>query len=124
MDLIREVQYLDPDKWQSASVTWLKFKKDADGAVLISEEGRGVIQGLTASGKWDVEALEGGGWKATPKKSGGKLDLYLETTYRGEPFTVDAVVPKFNDEAYLAVYRGIDYLFSVVQKKHPEAAAG
>ena len=44
--------------------------------------------------------------------------------FEGEPFTVGAVVPKFEAEAYGAVYRGVDFLFFVVQKKHPEPAAG
>ena len=72
-----------------------------------------------------VEAVEGGGWKLVPAKGeAGKLDLYLETVFEGEPFTVGAVVPKFEAEAYGAVYRGVDFLFFVVQKKHPEPAAG
>lgn len=128
MDLLRELSYLEPEEWQRASVTWLSFKRSEDGAILISEEGRSIVRGLKASKKWDLEPLEEGGWKATPKKKKrGKMDLYLETQFKGEPFTVGAVVPKFDDQTFGAVYRGTDFLFFVVQKKHPEegeASAG
>jgi hypothetical protein len=33
------------------------------------------------------------------------------------------VVPKFDGEAYGAIYRGRDFLFFVVQRKHPPAGA-
>lgn len=124
MELTRELEYLDPAKWQGASVTWLEFRRGENGEVLVTEKGPGVVQELRATKKWQVEPMEGGGWKLTSDKAGGKLDLYLETKFKGDPFTVDAVVPKFDEDAYGAVYRGRDYLFFVVQKKHPEPAAG
>lgn len=124
MELIRELEYLEPDAWRSASVTWLAFEHNDDGSVTVTEEGAGVVRDLAASKKWQVEPLEGGGWKLTPAKSGGKMDLYLETVFRGEPFKVGAVVPKFDERSYGAVYRGTDFLFFVVQKKHPEEGAG
>ena len=49
------------------------------------------------------------------------------TTHKMEltrAFKVGAVVPRFEGEAYGAVYRGLDFLFFVVQKKHPAPAAG
>ncbi|MEM7051777.1 MAG: hypothetical protein AAF604_19080 [Acidobacteriota bacterium] len=121
MDLLRELSYLEPNRWQASSVTWFRFQKNDDGSMMITEEGSGIVGDLSASKKWTVEALEDGGWKATPKKSGGKIDLYLATKYRGEDYSVGAVVPKFDEEAYGAVYRGTDFLFFVVQKKHPGA---
>lgn len=123
MQLMRDLSYLEPDAWQRASVTWLRFERGEDDSVLISEQGSGIVRGLRASKKWDLEPLEDGGWKATPKKSGGKMDLYLETQFQGEPFTVSAVVPKVDDEVVGAVYRGVDFLFFVVQKKTPEEAS-
>jgi hypothetical protein len=125
MELTRELAYLRPDQWRSSSVTWLRFRQGENGEVLITEEGAGVVRELTASKKLRIEAVEGGGWKLVPEKGEvGKLDLYLETVFQGEPFTVGAVIPKFEGEAFGAVYRGIDFLFFVVQKKHPEPAAG
>jgi hypothetical protein len=125
MELTRELSYMRPDQWQAASVTWLRFRQGENGEVLVTEEGAGVVREVTASKKLRVEAVEGGGWKLVPAKGeAGKLDLYLETVFEGEPFTVGAVVPKFEAEAYGAVYRGVDFLFFVVQKKHPEPAAG
>lgn len=125
MELTRELSYMRPDQWQAASVTWLRFRQGENGEVLVTEEGSGVVREVTASKRLRVEAVEGGGWKLVPAKGeAGKLDLYLETVFEGEPFTVGAVIPKFEAEAYGAVYRGIDFLFFVVQKKHPEAAAG
>ncbi|MEM7481803.1 MAG: hypothetical protein AAF481_11565 [Acidobacteriota bacterium] len=121
MDLVRDLSYLEPAKWKSSSVTWLHFEKAEDGSVAVTEMGPGVVGGVSASGKWNVEAMEDGGWKAVPKKKSGKLDLYLETKFRGEDFKVGAVIPKFDDEAYGAVYRGTDFLFFVTQKKHPDS---
>lgn len=123
MELTRELQYLDPLKWQASSVTWLHFREGDNGEIVVTEKGPGVVEAIRAAKKWQVEAIEGGGWKLTSEK-GGKLDLYFETKYKGDPFTVDAVVPKFDGEAYGAVYRGIDFLFFVVQKNPPQPAAG
>ncbi len=123
MTLTRELEYLDPPRWQGSSVTWLHFSQGEDGEILVTEKGRGVVRELKASKKWQVEAVEGGGWRLVSAGGGGKLDLYLETEFKGDPFTVDAVVPKFEGDAYGAVYRGRDFLFFVVQKKHPEPAA-
>jgi hypothetical protein len=123
MELTRELQYLDAAKWQAASVTWLRFRQAGDGEILVTEMGPGVVQEVKASKKWQIEPTEGGGWKLSSDKAGGKLDLYLETVFNGNPFSVGAVVPKFDGDAYGAVYRGRDFLFFVVQKKHPEPAA-
>lgn len=123
MELTRELEYLEPAQWQGSSVTWLEFRRDGDGEIVVTERGPGVVQDLRASKKWQVEPVEGGGWKLSSDKAGGKLDLYLETKFKGDPFTVDAVVPKFDDSAYGAVYRGRDFLFFVVQKKPPQPAA-
>lgn len=122
MELTRELEYLDVDRWQSSSVTWLHFHRNGDGEIVVTEKGRGVVEGLRPTKKWQVEEVEGGGWKLTSEK-GGKIDLYLETQYKGDPYTVDVVMPKVDEEAYGAVYRGIDFLFFVVQRKHPEPAA-
>lgn len=122
MALTRELQYLDPPQWQASSVTWLHFHQGADGEIVVTEKGAGVVREVKAPKKWQVEAIEGGGWRLVPEKDGGKLDLYLETEFKGDPFTVDVMVPKFEGDAYGAVYRGRDFLFFVVQKKHPEPA--
>jgi hypothetical protein len=122
MTLTRELEYLEPGEWQGSSVTWLHFHQGADGEIVVTEKGSGVVRGLKASKKWQVDAVEGGGWRLSGEK-GGKLDLYLETEFKGDPFSVGAVVPKFDGDAYGAVYRGRDFLFFVVQKKHPEPAA-
>lgn len=123
MELIRELQYLEPDVWQRSCVTWLRFREERDGEVVITEEGPGVIRGIRPVGKWKVQPAESGGWQAVSTK-GGKLDLYLDTLFFGQDFTVGAVVPKFDGEAVGAVYRGTDFLFFVVQKKLPDKRAG
>jgi hypothetical protein len=121
MELIRDIQYWEPDRWQGTSVTWVRFERRDDGSVVVSEEGVGVIGGMEA-GKLEVEQVEDGAWRLSPRKA-GKLDLYFDTTFEGEPFTVWAGVPTFDGEAYGAIYRGRDFLFFVVQRKHPPAGA-
>lgn len=124
MELTREIEYWDTSKWLPSSVTWLYFEQGDDGAITISEKGPGVIEAISAGKAWDLTALEGGGWKATPKKGGGKIDLSLDTVFEGKPYTVGAVVPKFKGAAAGGVYRGTDFLFFVVQKKLPALGAG
>jgi hypothetical protein len=124
LEVTRELQYLEPAAWKGTAVTWLRFEQNGDGEVLITEGGAGVVRGITGFSKWTVESLEGGGWKAVSEKGGGKVDLYVDTTYKGEDYRVGAVVPKFEGTAYGAIYRGVDFLFFVVQKKHSAEAEG
>lgn len=124
--VIRDLEYADPAEWQATSFTWLMFTPQGEGEVLISQRGAAPILGIRPSGKqWEVEPVSAGVWKARSLKgSAGKMDLYLDVEDEGRPFEVGAVVPKAGEETFGAVYRGVDFLFFVVQKKPPAKHAG